>query len=68
MRKHISLLLIVAFLAPAAAARQKGRGKAPGAREADAAERKAEEEQRMAQAVEILKGVVEGADEIRETR
>lgn len=67
MRMPISLLLILAFLAPVTAAQQKGRGRAQaGAREADAAQRKAEEAQRRAQAFEILKGVVEGAAEIRE--
>jgi hypothetical protein len=61
MRKPISLLLIIAFLVPAATARQEGRDKAQGgARGAEAAQRKA-------QAVEILKSVVEGATEIRET-
>lgn len=69
MRKPISLLLIVAFLAPATAAQQGGRGRAQGgAREAAAAQRKAEQAQRRAQAVEILKGVVEGAAEIQETQ
>jgi hypothetical protein len=59
MRQPIILLLLVASFAPAAAARQKGRDKAQGARAAEAA-------QRRAQAVDILKGVVEGAAEIRE--
>ncbi len=61
MRKPISLLLIIVFLVPGAVAQQKGHDKAQaGARDAEAARRKA-------QAVEILKSVVEGADEIRET-
>lgn len=69
MRKLIGLFSVVACLAPAAAARQKGRDKSQvSAREAEAVQRKAEEAQRRAQAVEILKGVVEGAAEIRETR
>jgi hypothetical protein len=69
MRKLISLLLIVAFLAPATVARQKERDKAQGvARAADAAQRRAEASQRRAQAVDILKGVVEGVAEIRETK
>ena len=68
MRKPIALILVIAFLTPAAVARQKSRDKAQGvAREADAARRRAEEAQRRAQAVEILKGVVEGAAEIQET-
>jgi hypothetical protein len=69
MRKPISLLLIVTFLVPVAAARQKGRDKAAGGeREVEATQRKAEAAQRRAQAVEILKGVVEGSTEIRETQ
>jgi hypothetical protein len=69
MRKLITLLLLVALLAPDVAALQKGQDKAQvGAREAEAARRKAEEAQRRAQAVEILKGVVEGSAEIRETQ
>ena len=58
MRKRMSLLLIVAFFAPAVAAQQKVRDKASAA---DTALRKA-------QAVDILKGVVESAAEIQETR
>lgn len=69
MRKPIILILAAAFLAPAATARQKVRDKAQvGAREAEAVRRKVEEARRRAQAVEILKGVVEGAAEIRDTR
>lgn len=69
MRKPISLLLIFAFLVLAVAAQQKVRDKAQGgARGAGVAQPKAEEAERRAQAVEILKGVVEGAAEIRETQ
>jgi len=69
MRKPISLILIIAFLSPAVAAQQKGRGKAQGsARETDASRRRAEEAQRRAQAIDILKSVVDGAADIRETQ
>lgn len=69
MRKSISLLLLLALWAPAATARQKGRAQAQGgARAADAAQRKAEDAQRRAQAIDILKGVVEGAADIQETQ
>lgn len=69
MIKSISLLLIVAFWAPGAAAQQKRHAQAPGsAREADVAQRKVEEAQRRAQAVDVLKGVVEGAVEMQETQ
>lgn len=61
MRKQISLLLILAFLAPVVAAQQKVRDKAQGSAAAD------ETAQRKAQAVDILKGVVESAAEIQET-
>jgi hypothetical protein len=64
MRKQISLLLILAFLAPAVGAQVKVRDKGAG----DTALRKAEEAQRKTQAVDILKGVVESAVEIQETR
>ena len=69
MRKPISLLVILAFLLPVMAAQDKVRDKtqhSAGARET--AERKAEEAQRKAQAVDILKGVVESAAEIQELR
>jgi len=69
MRKQISLLLILAFLAPAVAAQQKVRDGAQGSAAAgDSALRKAEEAQRKAQAVDILKSVVESAADIKETR
>ncbi len=69
MPKLIILILVVAFLAPDVAARQKVQDKAQvGARETEAAQRRAEEAQRKEQAVEILKGVVEGAGEIRDTQ
>jgi hypothetical protein len=61
MRKLICLLLILVFLAPAVAAQEK-------ARRDEAAQREVEEAQRRMQAIDILKGVVEGADDIRETR
>lgn len=69
MRKPISLLAILAFLVPVIVAQDKVRDKtqaSAGARET--AERKREEAQRKAQAVDILKGVVEGAAEIQELR
>ncbi len=64
MRKQISLLLISTFLASAVSAQVKVRDKDAG----DAALRKAEETQRKAQAIDILKGVVESAADIKETR
>lgn len=67
MRKRISLLLCLTILAPAVAAQQKVRDKAQG-NAGTTAQRKAEEAQRKAQAVDILKVVVESADEIQETR
>ena len=66
MRKQISLILILTFLAPAVAAQQKVRDKAQGSA-GETALRKAEEAQRKAQAVDILKGVVESAADIQET-
>ena len=69
MRKQISLLLILAFVAPAVAAQQKVRDRAQGSAAADeTALRKAEEAQRKTQAIDILKGVIEGAAEIQETQ
>lgn len=65
MLKPISLLLILALLAPAVAAQQKVRDKG-GAEETS--QRKAEEAQHKDQAVDILKGVVESAADIKETR
>ena len=68
MRKRIGLLLILALM-PAAAAQQPVREKAQGgAHSADIAQRKAEEAQRRAQAIDILKGVVESAADIQEPR
>jgi len=60
MRKQISLLLILALLAPAVVAQQRVRDKAQGSANETA--------QRKAQAIDILKGVVESAAEIQETR
>jgi hypothetical protein len=69
MRKRISLLLILAYLVSAVAAQQKVRDKAEdGVRRTDAAQRQAEEAQRRAQVIDILKAVVESAAEIRETQ
>jgi phosphoserine phosphatase len=57
------------LLLPAVAAQQEVRDKAEGgARRADTAQRQAEQAARRAQAIEVLKGVVEGAAEIRETQ
>jgi hypothetical protein len=67
MRKRISLFLIVAFLTPAVAAQDRVRNKDQGGT-GESAQRKAEEAQRKAQAVDILKGVVESAADIQETR
>jgi hypothetical protein len=61
-------LLTLAFSVPAAGAQQRVPDKAAGARRDEAAQCQAEEAQRRMQAVDILKGVVEGADEIRETQ
>ena len=63
MRKRISLLLMVAVLVSTAPAQQKERDKpVDGARRV----RQAEETQRKTHAIDILKGVVEGAADIRE--
>jgi hypothetical protein len=67
MRKRIKPLLIILLSALAVGSQQRVRDKAEGAR-AETARRQAEEAQRRVQAVDVLKGVVEGADEIRETR
>lgn len=68
MRKPITLLVILAFLAPAVAAQDNMRDKAQGSASAgETLQRKAEEAQRRAQAIDILKGVVESAGEIQET-
>jgi len=63
MRTRISLLLILATLVQPVAAQLKVRDKGQG----DTAQRKVGDAQRKAQAIEILKGVVENAAEIRET-
>lgn len=69
MRKPICLLLIFACSMPIVAAQQTVRDKADGdARRADTARRKTEATQRRVQAVDILKDVVEGAADIRETQ
>lgn len=67
MRKRIGLLLSLAFLLPVVGAQPQVRNKG-GAHRTDVAQRKAEEAQRRAQAVDILKGVVEGAADIQELR
>lgn len=68
MRKQITLLLILSILASTMAA-QKLRAKAQGgAGGAEVAQRKLEEAQRKAQAVDILKDVVESAAEIQQPR
>src|SRR5689334_19481731 len=63
-RRRVSLLLIFAFLVPAVSAQQKVRDKAVE----DKAQRQAEQAQRKAQAVDILKGVVESAADIQDTQ
>src|SRR5215216_1762513 len=68
MRKWISLVLIITFLAPAVASQQLVRDKTDGKSTAAKAQRKTEETQRKAQALDILKGVVESAAEIQETQ
>ena len=69
MRKPICLLLILAFLGVGVAAPQEARDKDHGReRAAEVAKRRAEEAQRRLQAVDIIKGVVDGAAEIRETQ
>jgi len=62
MRQRISLFLIVALLTSAVGAQVKVRDKG------DAALRRAEAAQRKAQAIDILKGVVESAADIQELR
>lgn len=69
MLQRIGLLIILAFFASAVIAQQKMREKAQnsgGANETTL--RKAEEAQRKAQAVDILKGVVESAVDIKEAQ
>lgn len=67
MRKTTSVLLLLAFLVQALTAQQKVRDKTDGGgRRNDTEERKAEEAQRKAQAIDILKTVVANAAEIQE--
>src|SRR5689334_9470723 len=66
MRKRLSQLLILMFLASTVAAQSQVREKAQG--QADAAQRKAEEAQRKTQAIDILKGVVESTADIQKTQ
>jgi hypothetical protein len=69
MLQLFCLLLTLALSVAAMAAQQRVRNKPEGeTRRADLEQRQAEESQRRAQAVDILKGVVEGAKEIGETR
>lgn len=69
MLQLICLSLTLAFSVAAVAAQQRVRNKREGdTRTAELVQRQAEEAQRRAQAVDILKGVVEGAREIGETR
>jgi hypothetical protein len=64
MRKLISVLVILTFLVPAGIA-QKVRDKAQNANRAEATtQANAEEAQRKAQAIDILKGVVDSAADI----
>lgn len=66
MRKRLSQLLILIFLAPTVSARYQVREKAQGrADQANTAQRKVEEAQRKTQAIDILKGVVESAADIQ---
>jgi len=69
MRKQISLFLILVFVPAAVAAQQKVRDRPQGSATADETTlRKSEEMQRKAQAIDILKGLVESAAEIQETQ
>ena len=69
MQKRLSLILMFAFLTTTMAAQDKVRPKAQDAAgKGEAAQRKIEEAQRKAQAIDILKGVVESAADIQETR
>jgi hypothetical protein len=69
MRLPISLLLIATFLAPTVVAQHKVRDKTDDSRGPDeTTQRKAEDAQRKAQAIDILKGVVESAADIPETQ
>lgn len=69
MRNRVSLLLMIVCLAPAVPAQQKASEKAPNSGGAsEVALRTAEAAQRKAQAVDILKGIVDGAAEIQKTQ
>ena len=68
MRNHITFLLISAFVLPSVAAQQKVREKTESARAADNAQRRAEDVLHKAQAIDILKNVVESAADIQETQ
>jgi hypothetical protein len=66
MRTRISLFLILTFLTPVAAAQDNVRDRAAGP--STLTQRKGEEAQRKAQAIDILKGIVESAADIPETQ
>jgi hypothetical protein len=67
MRNRIWLLLIFTLSVTAVGSQQKGRDKGEsGARQVDSVQRQVEEAQRKAQAVDILKGVIEGATDLRD--
>jgi hypothetical protein len=69
MRKRLSQLLLLVFLAPAVSAHSQVREKAQGRADASNTEqRKAEEAQRKTQAIDILKGLVENAADIQKTQ
>jgi hypothetical protein len=68
MRKRISLLFTLALLVPIAAAQDNVRKPQHSGSASETAQRKAEEAQRKTQAVDILKGVVESAADIQESR
>jgi hypothetical protein len=74
MRKLIVFLLVSALIAPTAAAQQKARDKAKSNAKQSAEQkseevlRRAEETQRISQAVDVLKGVVESVADIQEMR
>lgn len=68
-RQLICLSITLALSVAVVAAQQRVRNKPEGdTRRGDPAQRQAEEAQRRAQAIDLLKGVVEGAKEIGETR
>jgi hypothetical protein len=68
MGKLTSLLLTIVLCAPVLLAQQKVRDRAEDGDRREVARRQAEESQRRVQAIDILKGVVESADEIQETQ